>query len=207
MSTKSVRIVAHAGRPREFDMNEALDKAVNVFRQKGFEGTSLDDLTLATGINRPSLYAAFGNKEELFRKALDRYVEQGLERLQGALSEPTAYRAVERIFMNIVEKSSCSDARGCLLVQGALACGDEAQPIRQELAARRQQIEVIFRQRFERAIAEGDLPSGTSASNLAAFIATVVQGMSVQSSGGASREALQGIAHMALRAFPVASQA
>lgn len=191
-----------AGRPRQFDVNEALDKALAVFRQKGFEGASLPDLTKAMGINRPSLYAAFGNKESLFRKALDRYVEQGIERLQAALSAPTAYGAVERVFMNIVEKSGCSDARGCLLVQGALACGDEAQPVRLELAARRQQIEVIFRQRFERAIAEGDLPSGTSPTNLAAYIATVLQGMSVQSSGGASREALLGIAEMALKAFP-----
>jgi len=202
MSTKLKRITAPAGRPREFDADEALDKALGVFRQKGFEGTSLEDLTRATGINRPSLYAAFGNKEDLFRKALDRYVEQGLIRLQEYLSAPTAYRAIESVLMSIVEKSGCSDARGCLLVQGALACGDEAQPIRLELAARRQQIEVIFRQRFERAIAEGDLPSDSSATSLAAYVATVVQGMSVQSSGGASREALLGIARTALRAIP-----
>jgi AcrR family transcriptional regulator len=202
MSTKLKRIAAPAGRPREFDADEALGKAVAVFRQKGFEGTSLDDLTRAMGINRPSLYAAFGNKEDLFRKALDRYVEQGLVRLQEFLSEPTAYRAIEKVLMSIVEKSGCSDARGCLLVQGALACGDEAQPIRLELAARRQQIEVIFRQRFERAIAEGDLPADSSATSLAAYVATVLQGMSVQSSGGASREALLGIARTALNAIP-----
>lgn len=202
MSTKLKTVSAQAGRPREFNTEEALDKALGVFRQKGFEGASLDDLTRATGINRPSLYAAFGNKEDLFRKALDRYVKQGLVRLQEFLSEPTAYRAIERVLMSVVEKSGCSDARGCLLVQGALACGNEAQPIRLELAARRQQIEVIFRQRFERAIAEGDLPSDSSATSLAAYVATVLQGMSVQSSGGASREALLGIAKTALRAIP-----
>lgn len=202
MSTESARAIVSVGRPREFDINEALDKALAVFLQKGFEGASLPDLTKAMGINRPSLYAAYGNKEGLFRKALERYVEQGLVRLQAALSAPTAYEAVRTIFMSVVEKSGCSDARGCLLVQGALACGDEAQGVRLELAARRQQVEVIFRQRFERAIAEGDLPAGTSPTNLAGFVATVLQGMSVQSSGGASREALLGIAEMALKAFP-----
>ncbi len=203
MSIKNKRAALPAGRPREFDVDEALDKALNVFRQKGFQGASLPDLTKAMGINRPSLYSAFGNKEELFRKALDRYAEQGFAFLKSALDEPTAYRAVEKILVGIAEKSACSKTpRGCLFVQGALACGDDAQVIRQELASRRQQSEFLFRQRFERAIAEGDLPSDTSASDLAAFIATVMQGMSVQSSGGASREALLGIARTALKALP-----
>lgn len=208
MSTKIKRIAAPAGRPREFDADEALDKALNVFRQKGFEGASLPDLTRAMGINRPSLYAAFGNKEELFRKALDRYMEQGMKSLHTALSEPTAYCAVEKILTGIADGSACSKTpKGCLLVQGALACGDGAQMIRQELAARRRQVEFLFRQRFERAIADGDLPPDTSASDLAGFIATVIQGMSVQSSGGASREALLGIARMTLKAVPASGKA
>ena len=207
MSTKIKRIAPPAGRPREFDADEALDKALHVFRQKGFEGASLPDLTRAMGISRPSLYAAFGNKEELFRKALDRYSEQGMKLLQAALDEPTAYLAVEKILTGIADGSACSKTpKGCLLVQGALACGDGAQMIRQELAARRQRVEVLFRQRFEHAIAEGDLPPDTSASDLAGFIATVIQGMSVQSSGGASREALLGIARTALKALPPAKQ-
>ena len=203
MSTKIKRIALPAGRPREFDADEALDKALNVFRQKGFEAASLPDLTRAMGISRPSLYATFGNKEELFRKALDRYTERGMKLLQTALSEPTAYRAVEKILTAIADGSACSNTpKGCLFVQGALACGDSSQSIRQELTARRMRSEFLFRQRFERAIAEGDLPADTSASDLAGFIATVMQGMSVQSSGGASREALLGIARTALRAIP-----
>jgi AcrR family transcriptional regulator len=207
MSIKLKRIALCAGRPREFDADEALDKALDVFRRKGFEGASLPDLTHAMGISRPSLYATFGNKEELFRKALDRYMERGMKSLHTALAEPTAYRAVEKILTGIADGSACSSTpKGCLLVQGALACGDGAQMIRQELAARRRQVEFLFRQRFERAIAESDLPPDTSASDLAAFIATVIQGMSVQSSGGASREALLGIARTALTAVPAADK-
>jgi AcrR family transcriptional regulator len=207
MSIKVKRIAAQAGRPREFDADEALDKALNVFRQKGFEGASLPDLTRAMGINRPSLYATFGNKEELFRKALDRYMEQGMKSLHTALAAPTAYGAVEKILTGIADGSACSNTpKGCLLVQGALACGDGAQMIRQELAARRRQVEFLFRQRFEHAINDGDLPSNTSASDLAGFIATVIQGMSVQTSGGAGREALLGIARTALKAIPASTK-
>jgi len=207
MGTKIEKIVLHAGRPREFDVDEALDKALNVFRQKGFEGASLPDLTSAMGISRPSLYATFGNKEELFRKALDRYSEEGMKSLHTALAEPTAYRAVEKILTGVADGSACSNKpKGCLLVQGALACGDGAQMIRQELASRRNQVEFLFRQRFERAIAEGDLPANTSAFDLAGFITTVIHGMSVQSSGGASREALLGIARMTLKAVPAAGK-
>lgn len=203
MGTEKLRALVCPGRPREFDIDEALDKALDVFRQKGFEGASLPDLTKAMGINRPSLYAAFGNKEQLFRKALDRYYESNLKCLQEALAAPTAYEAVEKVLMGIAEGSACTKSpKGCLLVQGALACGDETQHIKQELASRRMHKEFLFRQRFERAIAEGDLPAGTSATDLAGYIATVVQGMAVQSSAGTSREALLGIARTALQAIP-----
>src|SRR3954471_4851524 len=101
MSIKIKRIALPAGRPREFDADEALDKALDVFRQKGFEGASLPDLTRAMGINRPSLYAAFGNKEELFRKALDRYMERGMKMLHEARATPTAYGAIEKVLNGI----------------------------------------------------------------------------------------------------------
>src|SRR6185503_15427259 len=87
-----------AGRPREFDLDEALDRALEVFWRKGYEGASLPDLTKAMKINRPSLYAAFGNKEALFRKAIDRYVERTMAHVGEALREPTARGVVERLF-------------------------------------------------------------------------------------------------------------
>ncbi len=86
-----------SGRPRAFDLEQALDSALKVFWRKGYEGASLPDLTKAMGINRPSLYAAFGNKEELFRKALDRYSEGPACHVREALSEPTARKVVEKL--------------------------------------------------------------------------------------------------------------
>jgi AcrR family transcriptional regulator len=84
-----------SGRTRQFDANQALDRALEVFWDRGYEGASLEELTAAMGINRPSLYAAFGNKAELFRKALDRYQTGPLSFLGEALSQPTARSAVE----------------------------------------------------------------------------------------------------------------
>jgi AcrR family transcriptional regulator len=114
------------GRPRSFDVDEALDQALNVFWRKGFEGTSLPDLTTAMGINRPSLYAAFGNKESLFRKAVERYEENTARRIHEALDEPDVRVAVETMLRRNIE--AITDSRnppGCFMVQGALVCGDE----------------------------------------------------------------------------------
>src|SRR5436190_2124683 len=118
------------GRPREFDIDEALDRALAVFWRNGYEGTSLPDLTEAMGINRPSLYAAFGNKEELFRRVLDRYAEGPAACARAALNEPTARAVAERLLRETVDL--LTDAHGprkCLLVQGALACGEAADPV------------------------------------------------------------------------------
>ena len=147
------------GRPRAFDVDEALNHALQVFWKKGYEGTSLTDLTEAIGINRPSLYAAFGNKEDLFRKALDRYADGPAAYVRAALGEPTARAVVERLLVGVI--TLLTDPRtpqGCLLVQGALSCGASADPIRQELTSRRVAGEAAIRRRFKRALSEGDLP-------------------------------------------------
>lgn len=192
-----------AGRPREFNTEEALDHALKVFWAKGYEGASLPDLTEAMGINRPSLYAAFGNKEELFRKALDRYTEEAKKKRDEILSEPKVRVALEKMLYGIADGSACPKSpRGCLLVQGALSCGDAAQSVKMELAQRRAQGEAAIRRRFEKALAEGDLPSSASASDLARFITTVMQGMAVQSASGASAEDLRAVAFWALKAIP-----
>jgi AcrR family transcriptional regulator len=191
------------GRPRAFDIDKALDRALQVFWRKGYEGTSLSDLTKAMGINRPSLYAAFGNKEALFRKALDRYAEGPAAYTRKALDEPTARAVVERLLRGLVDllTDPCTP-QGCLAVQGALACGDAADAIRQELISRRVAGEAALRQRFERAIADGDLPADANPADLARYVTTVSQGMAVQAAGGASRQELQRVVEMALRAWP-----
>ncbi len=163
-----------------------------MFWKKGYEGASLPDLTKAMGINRPSLYAAFGNKESLFRKVVERYVEKLACFVREALAEPTARGVIEKLLKGSVCQQTQNGTTGCLLVQAALACDDAAEPIRKELATRRCAVEQALRERFERAIAEGDLAEDSDPAALAKFIATFQHGLAVQLSGAASREALLG---------------
>jgi AcrR family transcriptional regulator len=191
------------GRPRAFDPDMALEAALRVFWQKGYEGTALSDLTAAMGINRPSIYATFGNKEALFRKALDRYSERMTNYTAEALEEPTARAVAERLLVGTADLLSCpGNPKGCLMVQGALACGEEADPIRKELISRRATGEAALRERFERAKAEGDLPAGADPGDLARYLVAVMHGMSVQAAGGANRAALQGVIDLSLPAWP-----
>lgn len=192
-----------AGRPRNFDMDQALDQALRVFWEKGYEGTSLPDLTEAMGINRPSLYAAFGNKEELFRKALDRYETGPTAFVARALEEPTARQVADRLLKEGINMVTHPDhPGGCLAVQGALVCGDDAQPIREELERRRKAGEVMIRKRFQRAKAEGDLPADVEPNDLARYVTTVMRGLAVQAAGGATRKELLRVAELAMQAWP-----
>jgi AcrR family transcriptional regulator len=191
------------GRPREFDVDKALDRALRVFWRKGYEGTSLPDLTKAMRINRPSLYAAFGNKEALFRKAIDRYVEGPGAFVRESLQQPTAKAVVEKLFRGTIELVTDSRyPRGCFIVQGALACGDAADCAQREMARRRDASLTDLCKRFERAVAEGDLESDASPVDLARFVTTVMHGIAVQAASGASREELERAANIALRAWP-----
>jgi AcrR family transcriptional regulator len=194
---------ARPGRPRSFDPDKALDQALKVFWRNGYEGTSLDDLTRATGVNRPSLYAVFGNKEELFRKALDRYAEGPAGYVCRAMQEPTARGVVEQLFRGVIDaQSDRRNPRGCLFVQGALSCGDDADAVRRELITRRKAGEDALRKRFERAVAEGDLPADADPAALALYVVAVTRGMAVQAASGATRDQLERIAQTALRAWP-----
>jgi AcrR family transcriptional regulator len=192
---------ARLGRPRAFDPDEALDRAMHVFWAKGYEGASLSNLTRAMRINRPSLYAAFGNKEQLFGKVLDRYMDGPLAWFGKALAAPKARNVVEQIFLATARMAE--DPRtpaGCLMVQGALACGNAS--ARKEVNARRTAAEVALRRRLQRAKREGDLPKNADPAELAHYVMTVVRGMAVQAAGGASRAQLHRVAQIALRAWP-----
>ena len=191
------------GRPRSFDLARALTAALHVFWRKGYEGATLSDLTRAMKINRPSMYAAFGDKEHLFRKVLDRYDQQATAFMTEAVNEPTARRVVEHLLSGAAEKLAAPQGpRGCLTVQGALVCGDDAKNVRNELIARRDKRETELRERLQRAKATGDLPRDSNPSELASFFITVVQGMAVQAAGGATREKLRRVARIAMRAWP-----
>src|ERR1700730_5598920 len=180
------------GRPPSFDLDEALDRALQVFWRKGYEGASLSDLTNAVGVTRPSLYAAFGDKQALFRKALERYLTGPAAYTQEALKEPTARAVIERLLQGAADLNTAPrNPGGCLMVQGALACGEEGDSIRQELIACRAAGEAALRRRFQRAKSEGDLPADTDPVDLARYLATIIYGMAVQAAGGASRDKLQ----------------
>jgi AcrR family transcriptional regulator len=189
-------------RPRSFDIDEAVEQALALFWSRGYEGTSLTDLTLAMGINRPSFYAAFGSKEELFHRALARYV-QGL----GTRLFPSSSRTIREVIGDILRVYSVgaedpSLPRGCMLVQGALVCSEESRPLRDLLTERRKELERALRERCERAKAAGELPEETDPTDLARYVISVCFGMSVLSSGGASREELSRVARQAMAAVP-----
>ena len=191
------------GRPRSFDPDKALDRALRVFWRKGYEGASLSDLTKAMGINRPSLYAAFGDKEALFRKVLDRYTSGPVNYVREASNQPTARGVAERLLLGTAEQMC--DARnptGCLLVQAALVSGHTADSVRRELNSRRHAGQIALQQRLRRAKREGDLSADADPAALARYLMTVTNGMSVQAAGGASRRDLKKVAETALRAWP-----
>ncbi|WBS01351.1 TetR/AcrR family transcriptional regulator [Pseudoduganella sp. SL102] len=191
------------GRPRTFDEDDALDRAMEVFWEKGYEGSSLPELTAAMGMNRPSLYAVFGNKEGLFRRAVARYQSTRLDFCDAALEAATSREVVERLLRGSADVQTCPDSpHGCLGTSGALACGDEARPLRDELVALRSAREQRLRLRLERAVAEGDLPAHADAAQLASFVATIVQGMAVQAAGGATRDDLHRTIDFVMATWP-----
>jgi AcrR family transcriptional regulator len=200
---KSETGATQRGRPRAFDPGVALERAMHVFWAKGYEGASLSDLTRAMRINRPSLYAAFGNKEQLFSKVLDRYMDGPLAYFGKALAAPKARDVIEQIFLGAANMPS--DPRtptGCLVVQGALACGDAAGSVRKEIGARRAAAKAALRRRLQRAKREGDLPPNADPAELSHYVMTVLHGMAVQGADGANQDQLNRIAQMALRAWP-----
>ncbi len=195
------------GRHREFDVDKALEAALSVFWQKGYEGASFEDLTAATGVARPGLYAAFGNKEALFRQALDRYDAKYMSFMSEALKELKSRDVVRRILEGSVAVQTLYPAsRGCLGVNGALACSNEAEPIRRELIRRRNATEAALRHRLERAQQEGELPQAADCAMLASYVMTVNQGMAVQAKAGASKAALTAIIEHMLATWPSAAR-
>ena len=192
------------GRARAFDADEALDTAMTVFGSKGYEGTSLSDLTEAMGINRPSLYAAYGNKQELFRKALQRYGDgpSGYER--EALARPTAREVAEGLLRGAADVQTDPDTpAGCLAVLGTTYCAEDSSPIGKIVIAFRRAGQAAIRERLERARAEGDLPEHADPEALTYYLGTVVCGMAVQAASGAGREDLDRVIELAMRAWPL----
>jgi AcrR family transcriptional regulator len=201
MELEAVTIVR--GRPREFCVDAALSAALRVFWQKGYEGASLTDLTEAMGINRPSLYAAFGNKEALFRKALDLYERDKLAYMTSALDAPTARGVAERLLHGALDMQlNTSDPKGCLGVISTVACGAEAESIKAHVLARRASSDAALLQRFEQAKADGDLPDHVDPHGIARYLSAVIQGLCVQAGYGTSSDELRRLVNTTLELWP-----
>jgi len=196
------------GRPREFVLDDALDSAIDVFWRQGYEGTTLDDLTRAMNISRPSLYAAFGNKESTFRSAVERYAVVDMSYVDGAIAQPTARDVAEHyLFSNVRAITTPGKPAGCLSIQGGLTSSPEHRRVVDFLNDSRAAGEARFAERFQDAIDTGDLPPSEDPRELARFLATVSAGLAVQATGGATRSDLDRVATRALLAFPEGSAA
>ena len=194
---------APRGRPREFDADDALAAALRVFWSKGYEGASMADLTEAMGITKPSLYAAFGNKEQLFRHALDLYEREKLCYIGRALEAPTTREAAERLLRGSVEmQTSQCEPRGCLGVINSVACGSEAEPIRAAVLERGQVVRDAIVARLQRAKDEADLADEVDIDGLTSFLQAIMQGMAVQAGAGATRDELMRLVDTVLLTWP-----
>ena len=196
--------VASRGRPREFDTELALGAALRVFWAKGYEGASLSDLTDEMGITRPSLYAAFGNKETLFRQALDLYERDKLTYIGDAIEAPTARAVAERLLMGSVDAATTGDCKGCMGVIASVACQSVEPSIRDDVNARAESSRRAIIARMQQAIDAGEFRVATEAEAITRYLLAIMQGISVQAQSGASREELLQVADSALLSWPSA---
>jgi AcrR family transcriptional regulator len=193
--------MAGPGRPRAFDTDEALDAAVEVFWRHGFAGASLSELAMAMGVNKPSIYGAFGDKAQLFQAALRRYVDRDMGYVTDALERPSA-RECARAFLvgNALAVTMPGRPAGCLSVQAVTTPNDTGEYT--VLAENRTKVQRLFADRFRRAIADGDLPADEDPDELATFLSTLSSGFAVRAADGTSRESLLAMADRATTAFP-----
>ncbi|UJH72602.1 TetR/AcrR family transcriptional regulator [Burkholderia cenocepacia] len=195
--------MAERGRPRSFDKEAALDRAMEVFWRLGYEGASMTDLTAAMGIASPSLYAAFGSKETLFRQALEHYrATEGQEIWGGVERAASAYDAVQSYLMDTARVfTRRSKPAGCLIVLSALHPAERSDMVRQTLIAMREGTVDALRGRLAQGVATGEISAHADLDAIARYYVTVQQGMSIQARDGASRRDLEAVAQAALAAW------
>lgn len=203
IENQQTEVLKRRGRPPAFNYEEALEKAMQTFWTFGYEGTSMAALIEAMDMNKPSIYAAFGNKEALFNQVLDKYVSGPSAFVKEAMAEPTSYLVAKTFLTKAVELlTQHQNPRGCMIVQGALSCGPEAEMMQKKLIAYRANMEESIKKRFDLAKDNRDLPEDTNTTALAKYVATIHQGISVQASSGASKDALMDIIDIAMQNWP-----
>lgn len=196
--------MAARGRPRAFDRDAALQQAMELFWTRGYEGTSMADLTAAMGIASPSLYAAFGSKEDLFRQAVEHYsATEGVEIWGGVTRARSAHEAVWNYLMETARVFTRSGKPpGCLIVLSALHPGEHSDTVRRELMRMRAENIDGLRQRLQQGIAVGEIAEDADLDAIARYYVTVQQGMSIQARDGATRRELEAVAGAALASWP-----
>jgi AcrR family transcriptional regulator len=195
--------VVTRGRPRGFDRGDALYRAMLVFWKHGYEGTSISHLTEAMAINAPSLYAAFGSKEQLFCEAVELYESTEGRYTYGAFEAPTAREAVEAMLRNnVAAYTDPATPPGCMLVLAATSGTTGNQGVRDFLAKKRRESELSLRRRLRKGVKDGDLPAHVDVEMLAGFYTTVLQGLSIQARDGAPRRSLEAVVDNALAVWP-----
>ncbi|QPC92210.1 TetR family transcriptional regulator [Mesorhizobium sp. INR15] len=199
---------SRGGRPRAFDPDRALDAAMHLFWEHGYEATSLAMLREAMGLTPPQIYNAFTDKETLFRKALERYHQTEIGFALDALGAPVPTReAIRRLLLGAAEAySRPGKPGGCLFISGGLATSPQAQAIADELKTYRKASEAAIAERLAKGKAIGDLPEGLAVDGFAKYLTGVMNGMSIQARDGASVEALRNLAQIALAALPAEGQ-
>jgi AcrR family transcriptional regulator len=194
------------GRPRAFNKETALDIALRLFWEHGYEGTSIALLANAMNIKIPSLYAAFGNKEQLFLQAVGRYGELCTGIYRESFEKKTPYEVTQSILEEEIKLVTHPDwPNGCLMMQGALATSPESESIRETVADMRKMGEGQIQARFEQAKREGYLPADADPAAMACYVMTILSGLAVQAKSGVSRKQLQEVAQLAMRHWPYAT--
>jgi AcrR family transcriptional regulator len=201
--TPPIQLKAKMGRPRSFSEEEALESAMRVFWEKGYEGASMNDLTAAMGINRSSLYTIFGDKEALFGRAVARYRRGPVSFVWDSLEEPTARKAVEVLLRHAVDLlADPRNPRGCLSIQGALAVGSEAESVKRAMIEFRKTGESALTKRFAQAQTTGEISRKRDPGDLARYVLTLLTGLGVQGANGATKAQLKKIVTLALECLP-----
>jgi AcrR family transcriptional regulator len=196
--------VAKRGRPASFDRQEALERAMELFWARGYEGTTLEDLQAAMGgITPPSFYHAFGSKEALFKEAVDLYIETvGMLPVRALEDAVTVREGVEAMLRRAAEAfSEPGRPHGCLLLLGAARCAPANRGPQEYLEAIRARAPEVLEQRFHRAVAEGDLDPRADVGRLIAFYQTIAHGLAVRAADGASRADLMAAVDGAMAAW------
>lgn len=173
---------------------------MNIFWEKSYEGASITDLSEAMGINRSSMYTVFGNKKSIFYRVMERYREGRMSYVKHALAQSSLQEVVAGLIHGTAEfLATPNNPRGCLLIQGALACGTDVESVKLAMIDWRKSGEAALKERLQQAQSEGQLPAEIQPADFARYLSSIMSGLGVQAANGATRAELRGVAEIALR--------